>query len=584
MTSPTSATMNMTRAQQDRREVVGVLAADLVGYSELVFEDPQHAISVLRDSRNVLLEAIAAHDGTVLQMPGDFVLAIFDDVDSLLPSALEAQTRLLAHHRSRRSAGSGHWKIGLEFGEVHLVGGECHGTAINVAARLQSLAAPGEVWFTAAVPRSETAAADIEIEELGAKQLKNIPDPVQVFRARLNGYPARVSKVGRVNLPKFEGRVDKPVLLLEAFRHDGRSRRVGFLGEALIEELKLILSRLSGSLTVIHGAASRNDYVLSGTVQGSGSDFRIVTKLVSARQGTTLWAERFESNLAQSFDLQDQLAREIVAALQLTLTEGEQAQLWSRATNSGRAWEAFQRGHDFERRYTREGHAKAKDHYLQALRLDPDYLCATVALGFCHLDEIRLGWSADDKASLATAEDLCKRAQAITADHPDVMALLAYIRYFENRLGDARTAIERAVMLAPQSPEIIAYQGALFDLFGDFNAAIRAYSRAASLAPHTPAWIASNLGLSLLALDNSFEAERVYREVIRSHPDYARAWIGLTVALVRQGRMEEAAEAADTMLSLDPLFTTAEWARSRPFSHEETLSRFVADLRAAGLK
>jgi TolB-like protein/Flp pilus assembly protein TadD len=532
----------------------------------------------------VLLEAIAAHDGTVLQMPGDFVLAIFDDAKSLLPAALEAQTRLLAHHRSRRSAGSGHWKIGLEFGEVHLVGGDCYGTAINVAARLQALAAPGEVWFTAAVPCAPADAAGIEIEELGVKQLRNIRDPIRVLRARLKEYPTAPSTSSRDRLPAFGGKLQKPVLLLQDFKQVGRGNRARFLGEALVEELKLILSRLSGSLSVMHGALGTHDYVLSGTIQGTGSKFRIVAKLVSASEGLTLWAERFESDLAHSFDVQDQLAREIVAALQLTLTEGEQAQLWSRATNSGRAWEAFQRGHDFERRYTREGHARAKEHYLQALSLDPEYLCAAVALGFCHLDEIRLGWSADDGVSLATAEDLYARAKDIAADHPDVLALLAYVRFFQNSLEEARGAIDRAVALAPQSPEIIAYQGALFDLLGDFAAAIRAYARAVSLAPHTPAWIASNLGLSLLALDNSFEAERVYREVISSHPNYARAWIGLTVALVRQGRMREAAQAADRMLALDPLFTTADWARSRPFSHQETLARFLADLRAAGLR
>jgi class 3 adenylate cyclase/TolB-like protein/Flp pilus assembly protein TadD len=583
MTSPPLTSTNTAEGSGHQLLSVGVLAADLVGYSELIFDDPQQAIAVLRDSRKVLLDAIRAHGGSIMQTPGDFVLATFPQPDRLLPGALEAQARLLEHHRSGKSARDGHWKIGLEFGEVHLVEGDCYGTAINIAARLQALAAPGEVWFTDAVPRSGVKAGEIEIDELGAKQLKNIRHPVRVFRARLAGYPKPAPVQRRADLPTFEGRLQKPVLMLEDFRHVGRGSRARFLGEALIEELKLILSRLSGSLTVIHRADSDHDYVLSGTIQGSGSNFRIVSKLVSARDGLTLWAERFESNLAESFDVQDQLAREIVSALQLTLTEGEQAQLWSRATNSGRAWEAFQRGHDFERRYTREGHARAKEQYLQALSLDGEYLCAAVALGFCHLDEIRLGWSQDDGASLATAEDLYARASAIAADHPDVLALLAYIRFFQDRLDEARSAIDRAVALAPQSPEIIAYQGALFDLLGDFAAAIRAYARAVSLAPHTPAWIASNLGLSLLALDNSFEAERVLREVIRSHPHYARAWIGLTVALVRQGRLGEAAQAAETMLSLDPLFTTADWARSRPFSHPETLSRFIAELRAAGL-
>ena len=173
--SPTS-----THAQEaDGHQLlsVGVLAADLVGYSELISEDPQRVIAVLRDSRTELIEAIRAHGGSVMQTPGDFVLATFADAESLLPGALEAQARLLAHHHLGKSARSGHWKIGLEYGEVHLVGGDCYGTAINVAARLQALAAPGEVWFTAAVPRRRVRVCP---PCLGFRSRSNLPSPPAV--------------------------------------------------------------------------------------------------------------------------------------------------------------------------------------------------------------------------------------------------------------------------------------------------------------------------------------------------------------------------------------------------------------------
>ena len=135
-------------------------------------------------------------------------------------------------------------------------------------------------------------------------------------------------------------------------------------------------------------------------VKSGGSHLRIMARLISCADGVTLWMESFDCDLEHSFDLQDQISQEIVAALQLSLTEGEQSHLSRRGTSSGKAWECFQRAHDIERRFTRHGHRKAKEFYAEALKLDPNYLSALVAMGFCHLDEVRLGWTKDERESI----------------------------------------------------------------------------------------------------------------------------------------------------------------------------------------
>jgi tetratricopeptide (TPR) repeat protein len=292
--------------------------------------------------------------------------------------------------------------------------------------------------------------------------------------------------------------------------------------------------------------------------------------------------ECYDCDLRDRFDIQDQIASEIVSSLQLALTEGEQAQLWRRGTESGKAWEEFQRGHDFERRYTREGHRQAIKHYRQALAIDPNYLSAVVSLAFCYLDEVRLGWVINSDKSVAEAEKLCDHAMAFPP-HPDVQALLAFVRFFQNRWDEAAAAMDIAIELGTQSPETIGYQGALSDLMGDYSAAIRAYTRAMSLTTHSPAWIAANLGLSYLATGDNFEAEQIFREVIQHHPKYVRAWIGLAISLFREGKTGEATRAAEVILSLDPHFTTKDWALSRPFRHAPLLSRFIEDMQAVGL-
>jgi len=565
-----------------------VLTADLVGYSELVFRDVQNSITVLRETRGIVAESITRHSGKVLQTPGDFVLATFDEFGRALQAAVAAQARLLRHHRGGSVQKGGHWKIGIAAGEVYVIEEDYFGNAINVAARLQSLAGPGDILYTFASD-SRSSVEGASIQDLGRKKLKNIDDPVQVYRAFLPAYELflETSRSDLKTPPRLLKHLKKPTLRLEPFRSLNQAERSHLFADALVGEVQLILSRLSNSILVVDPTASvagNHDYILSGTIQIGGPYLRIMARLTSTSDGLTMWAERYECDLESSFDVQDQISREIVAALQLALTEGEQAQLVRRGTKSGKAWDLFQRAHDIERQFTREGHERAKDFYEQALALDPEYLSALVALAFCHLDEVRLGWSKEERDSLDRANALCDRATRTATRNADVLALKAFLEFFQKHWDEARAKMQEAVQVAPQSPEIIGYQGALFDLMGDFRSAIGSYMRALSLSAHSPAWIPSNMGLSHLALGNNEEAEHIYREVLEHHPKYVRAWIGLAVALNRQGKKDEAHSAADRVLMLDPSFSAAEWVKSRPFNDDRLLDAFTDDLRAAGLK
>ena len=573
--------------QSDAPRELVVLTADLVGYSELVFRDAKNGFTVLRETRAILVDCIRCNAGQILQTPGDFVLATFDDFGAALRAAVSAQHGLLKRHQVSPTASAGHWKIGIARGEVSRVDDDYYGNAINVAARLQALANPGETYFTGA-PGDLQAPDGVVTDDLGRKTLKNIDQPVHIRRAVIPAYEKlmQTARPGFSTPPRLLRHLRKPVVRLEPLQSLNPARQNRLFGKALLGEVQLILSRLSNSISVTDPSGSRpgqHDYVLSGTVQSGGSHLRIMARLTSCADGVTLWADRFDCDLEHSFDLQDQISQEIVAALQLSLTEGEHSQLSRRGTSSGKAWECFQRAHDIERRFTRHGHRKAKEFYAEALKLDANYLSALVAMGFCHLDEVRLGWSKNERGSIAAAEALYERAKQLTNRHADVSALSAFLCFFKKRWVNAREEMQTAVQLAPQSPEIIGYQGALFDLMGDYSSAIRSYTTALRLSAHSPAWIPSNLGLSYLVIGNAAEAEHIYREVLQHHPDYVRAWIGLAVSLNRQGKATEAKKAAETVLTLDPMFSSAEWVRSRPFNDERLLNAFVGDLRAVGI-
>ena len=568
------------------RELV-VLTADLVGYSELVFRNAESGFAVLRETRTILVDCIRRNTGKILQTVGDFVLATFDDFGAALQAAVIAQENLLRRHQMSPTATAGHWRIGIARGEVSKVDDDYYGNAINVAARLQALASPGETYFTGA-PKDLQAPHGAVTDDLGPKALKNIDQPVNIRRLVIPAYELlmQTARPGFSTSPKILKHLRKPIVRLEPFENLNEESKNRLFGDALLGEVQLILSRLSNSISVIgpQGSASvPHDYVLSGMVKSGGIHHRIMARLISCADGVTLWMESFDCDLEHSFDLQDQISQEIVAALQLSLTEGEQSHLSWRGTSSGKAWECFQRAHDIERRFTRHGHRKAKEFYAEALKLDPNYLSALVAMGFCHLDEVRLGWTMNERESIDAAEALCGRARQLATQHADVSALSAFLCFFKKQWVDARDEMQIAVQLAPQSPEIVGYQGALFDLMGDYRSAIRSYTTALQLSAHSPAWIPSNLGLSYLALGNEAEAEHIYRAVLQHYPDYVRAWIGLAVSLNRQGKAAEARKAAETVLTLDAQFSSSEWVRSRPFHDERLLNAFIGDLRAVGI-
>ena len=292
------------------RELV-VLTADLVGYSELIFRNAKNGIAVLRETRAILVDCIRRNTGNVLQTPGDFVLATFDDFSAALQAAVSAQEGLLKRHQVSPTVSAGHWKIGIARGEVSKVDNDYYGNAINVAARLQALANPGETYFTGA-PQDLQAPDGVVTDDLGPKALKNIDQPVNIRRLVIPAYEMlmQTARPGFSTSPKILKHLRKPIVRLEPFENLNEESKSRLFGDALLGEVQLILARLSNSISVIgpRGSASvPHDYVLSGMVKSGGIHHRIMARLISCADGVTLWMESFDCDLEHSFDLQDQL-------------------------------------------------------------------------------------------------------------------------------------------------------------------------------------------------------------------------------------------------------------------------------------
>ncbi|HVI87146.1 MAG TPA: tetratricopeptide repeat protein [Dongiaceae bacterium] len=586
-----------------RRHLATVLAADAVGFTQRMRENAHAAVTALFDCRAVLTEVTEAFNGTIVGTPGDFFLALMPSGLEAVEAAVEIQRRLAARNETVDEIMRVYYRIGIGIGDIYEHGSDVLGDAVNVASRLQAIAEPGGILTSAAVREAVGRQPRVAFADLGDRSLRNIVEPVRVYAVsewrdalptdafadnrwnRVAGEPITAVTADRLPI--------KPVVEIEPFRAVGNSAEDRMFAEGLSDELLAMLASLGTSLVVRQMPVGEPHMLLStglvrryrvgGSVRRSPASARIIAHLSEASSGDAIWADRFDYQLDQSFDAHEVIAREVVTALQVNLTEGEQARLWSGGTTKIRAWEMFQRGHDLERRFSRHGHREARHCYTEALRQDEHYVSAVVALAFCHLDEIRLGWTEDDVAAFIAAQELYQRAVAINSDHPECLALAAYLELHQRNDQAAVAAMEKAARLSPRSSELAAYLGNIYDTVGRYEEAIIAYRRAMWLAQHFPPWIASNLALTLCVTGRAEEARKLLQGVVAHHPDYARAHLGLAIAYTRLNLPAEAKQAAGELLRLDPLFTTGDWARNRPYADPTVMAALLGDMQAVGL-
>ena len=572
--------------QPRRRRLAAVLALDAVGYSQRMERDEERVYRALLDCRSIMRSSIEKHGGRVAGTPGDFLLALFESGADAVSAALDLQNAIATRNQGLDPEDSLVFRAGIGLGDVIEEYGDAYGSAVNLAARLQTIAAPGHVVVSEAIRSLLREQTSLAFRDLGEQQIKHLREPMRVFLVHDAGAVVPLQLTG----PELEEEpaTRKPYVAIEPFKSLTPGETAQLFAAGLTDDLLITLSRLTGSIAVHESGLGTpvgpDHYRLEGVVRLLADRLRVTARLIRCEDSTNVWAERLEFRMDETVDLTETIAREVITTLQITLTEGEQARLWSRRTTSGRAWELFLKGHDLERRYRRENHPEARAWYERSLAEDPSYVVALVALAFCHIDEVRLGWSADPQASLAEAERLADRAGALDPNYPDLLALRAFIKFERDDYSGAVELASKAVALEPRSAELNAYLGALYDTLGRYEDAADAYRRAMALSPYHSAWIASNLGLTYCMMGRLAASERMFRQVVKHHPDYFRAYIGLVVVEKRLGRNEEARRAAALLRRLDPLFRADDWGRAQLYTDPAVVDAFVADLKAAGIR
>jgi TolB-like protein len=300
-----------------QRRLAAILAADVVGYTRLMSQDEAGTLSALRDRRkNVLEPLVAQHQGRVFKVIGDGVLIEFGSAVNAVECAVELQHRMSAANddlpESRRIV----LRIAVNLGDVIVEGGDLYGDGVNVAARLEKLAEPGQVLVSGMAFEYVRNKVTVRFEDLGARTLKNIAEPVRVYQ---------VAGMPRMPVASAETASDKPSIAVLPFVNRSGEPEQDYFAEGITEDIITELSRFRSLLVIswpssfVYKGRSVSvqtvgrelgvDYVVEGSVRRAGDRVRVTVQLIAAESGTQLWSERYDRNLEDIFGVQDEVTQ-----------------------------------------------------------------------------------------------------------------------------------------------------------------------------------------------------------------------------------------------------------------------------------
>ncbi len=579
-------------AQEIKRKLIAILSADVKGYSRLMGEDEKGTVRTLSAYKEVMTGLIEHHRGRVAATAGDSMLGEFASVVDAVECAVDIQKELKTRNAELPENRRMDFRIGVNLGDVIEDREQIFGDGVNIAARVQGLADGGGICISGSAHEQVENKVAISFEYLGEHMVKNITRPIRVYRVIVQpGVAYEMDK--KLDLP------EKPSIAVLPFVNMSGDQEQEYFSDGITEDLITDLSKVSGlfvisrnSVFLYKGKAAKVQevgrelgvrFILEGSVRKVGNRVRITAQLVDAITGGHLWAERYDRELTDIFRLQDEVTREIVAALSLNLTRGEEGRLARRDTDNVVAYDHVLRGMEHHWRYTKEANAQAQALFQKAIELDPGYALAYSWLGLTVLHSWTQGWNRDLRA-LADAFELAQKAIALDDSLAEAHRILGDVYLYRKQHEEAIRELKTAIALNPNYADAFAGLGDVLNWAGRAQEAIDLVKTAMRLNPHHHAWYFFTLGLSYLSLYRTDEAIEVLKRGIIRNPDFLGIHLALAGLYAEIGDREKARIAAEEVLRISPSFSLKVFHEMVPTKDELMIERMTDLLRKAGLE
>jgi TolB-like protein len=324
-------------------------------------------------------------------------------------------------------------------------------------------------------------------------------------------------------------------------------------------------------------------YVLEGSVRKAGNRVRLTAQLIDSLNGGHVWADRFEGDVDAVFELQDRITQDIVAALEVRLTLGEEVRVWRKRSGSPLVYEHFLKAWTLYVNFAKHTHAEARREFERALAVNPHFIPALGMLGFTLTDQVRFGWEKDQRTTYEAALEYAAHALAVDPDSDVAYVTLGYIRLCQRRHDDALAAGEKAIVLAPSSASAYHVAGMIHGYAGDFRKAVRYAEQSQRLSPLSRNESRADEARVRFHLGDLVAARDIASRVLIERPGWLSAQTTLAAALWNIGKEEEARVIVGKMMASHPNLTASRWAQSLPYRHQKDLDAMPSPLRMAGL-
>lgn len=583
--------------ERAQRRLAAIVSTDVVGYSRLMGANETGTLARMKAHRRELwTPEIEKHGGRIVGTAGDSLLVEFASAVSAVECALAVQLGMAEREADQSDESRMLLRVGINIGEVIVDGDDIYGDGVNIAARLQAMAPAGGICLSGKVHDEIAGKVAADFEDAGAQVVKNIARPVQMWRWTaeqcLVADPALGS--GDVSVPP-----DRPSIAVLPFDNISGDPEQEYFSDGITEDIITALSKVSRMRVIARNSSFqyRNQtvevrkaatelsvrYVLEGSVRSSGTRIRVTAQLIDAEDGGHLWAERYDRRPADIFDIQDDITKQIVTALRVKLTDGEEARLLARGTNDLEAWQLCGKAMELIERWNTSEYLEARSLADQALARDPKYAYAWATLGYTYWWDARLGFTGDADAKLKRAGECVEQALGLDDTLPWALGLKVAVLGTLHRVDEAVEAARRVVRLYPGMAHVRAHLGLALTRAGEYEEATEHFRAAISLNPFSPVWYRNGLARVLLLSSQLDEALDLIDEVLSLEPSHLHSWIHKAYILSQTHRLDDAKLVVKRIQEIAPDLRLEHIPELLMVGSDEIAQRIVDGLKKAGL-
>ncbi|KJS33758.1 MAG: hypothetical protein VR64_00270 [Desulfatitalea sp. BRH_c12] len=614
------------------RKLSAILSADVEGYGRLMRTDEEATVRTLTAYRAVIEELAIKFKGRIVDSPGDNLLVEFVSVVHAVECGLAIQSALIVENAKLPDERRMQFRIGINLGDVLQQGDRIYGDGVNIAARMESLAAAGGVCISGGVFDQIENKLAFGCEYLGEQTVKNIVTPVRAYKiwedpsnrgcrgkAQVRRPSKRMGPVAVVfilsliagglwmldlsrkaaNLPFGEDRPSAPEASGKAsiavlpFKNLSGDKEQEYFSDGLTDDIITDLSKFHELLVIASESVfkykSKTDrierigkemdvrYVIEGSIQKVDEKVRINVRLVDTASQKLIWTERYVRDMRNIFQLQNEIVQMIVSNLAVKLSSAERSRVKPKTGNL-EAYDYLLKGYSFHHERTLAANIKAKEMFEKAVSLDPSYAAAFIGMGKVEYEKVIFGWTEFPEKTLVRAREFARKALSIDEADAAGHHLLARIFAAQAQYDNALSELQRAIELNPNDADSYEARGWIMLWSGKTDAAIDSLKFALRLGSK-PRDTLMHLGTAYYLKEQYDDAIKMLERGLNQWPAFSGYYIILSAAYAQTGRMGAAAQAAETAQRLEPFFDLEDYGRA--FRNPVDRQKVINGLRKA---